>query len=258
VNNIDIEHLVTALRQLSYGSAAFMHNQERLDVAAITPVCIALEKCVEPFKAMGFKTSWGMIVKFLDSAGRNMPHGDWTGQQFAEKCHAVFSTIQCETMGVMCLKLEADNAQYFDKKAPFGDYVSGAFPQCTEDIFEAHQCFAVERYTASMFHLGMAMEVAVKIFAKRLRVRAHRDQWQAYLSALNEKIQKMPFGTAAQRKKRIPLSELAGHLFNFKEAWRNPTFHAKKTYTRDEALAVLTNAGAFMDSVARNILKVRI
>jgi hypothetical protein len=258
VNNIDIEHLVTALRQLSYASAAFMHHQERLHVMAISPVCIALGKCVEPFKAMGFKTSWGMIVKFLDAAGRNMPDGDWTGQQFSEKCHAVFSAIQCETIGVMCLKLDADNAQYFDKKTPYGDYVSAGFPQCTEDISEAHQCFAVERYTASMFHLGRAMEIVVKVVAKKLRVRPARDEWQAYLSALNEKIHKMPFKTAAQKKKRIPLAELAGHLFNFKEAWRNPTFHAKKTYTRDEALAVLTNAGAFMDGVARNILKVRI
>lgn len=235
-----------------------MHDKERLDVRAIEPVCVAIDKCVEPFKAMGFKTSWGMIVKFLDSALRNMSNGDWTGQQFAEKCHAVFSAIQCETTGVMCLKLDADNAQYFDKKTPFGAYVSAAFPQCTEDIAEAHQCFALERHTASMFHLGRAMEIVVRIVAKKLRVRPHRDEWQAYLSVLNEKIQKMPFKTPAEKKKRIPLSELAGHLFNFKEAWRNPTFHAKKTYTPEEALAVLNNAGAFMDSVARNILKVKI
>jgi hypothetical protein len=67
----------------------------------------------------------------------------------------------------------------------------------------------------------------------------------------------MPFKTRAEKAKRTPLAEATAHLFNFKEAWRNPTFHAKKTYTRAEALAVLTNAGAFMDSVARNILKVK-
>jgi len=68
----------------------------------------------------------------------------------------------------------------------------------------------------------------------------------------------MPYGTPAEKAKRIPLAEMAAHLFNFKEAWRNPTFHAKKTYTKEEAFSVLSNAGAFMDSVAKNILKIKV
>lgn len=258
VNTIDIEHLVTALRQVAYGAAAFARDNDPLDTAAIEPVCVALEKCVDPFYKMGLTTSAGMIAKFLHSALRNMRHGDWTGVMFAEKCHAVFSAIQCETIGVMCFKLDTNNVEYFNKKIPFGKYVSAAFPECTEDISEAFQCLALERYTASMFHLGNAMEVAVKRVAKKLRVRARRDEWQAYLSAINEKIAQMPFKTPSQKAKRMPIAEAAGHLFNFKEAWRNPTFHAKKTYRRAEALAVLTNAGAFMDSVARKILKVKL
>jgi len=257
VNTIDIEHLVTALRQLSTGHSAFESHKERMDHAAISNVCMALEKCQKPFMDMGFKTSSGMIYKFLDSARRNMDYGDWTGIQFSEKCLAVFSAIQCETMGVMCFKLDADNAAYFDKQAPFGKFVAAAFAECAEDISEAHQCVALERYTASMFHIGRAMEIVVKIVAKKMGVKTHRDEWQTYLNAMNEKIRKMPFNTPSQKAKRIPWSEVAGHLFNFKEAWRNPTFHAKKTYQRSEAIAALNNAGAFMDTVAKRILKVK-
>ena len=237
VNTIDIEHLVTALRQLSYGTAAFQNDHaEKADYDVIANVCTALEKCHGPFEKMGLKTSAGMISKFLDSAGRNIPHLDWTGSQFSEKCHAVFSAIQCETMGLLCFKLDADKAAYFDKKSPFGKFVSAAFPESGEDIAEAHQCIAMERYTASMFHLGRAMETAVKKVAKKMRVKPpRRDEWQAHLSAMNEKINKMPFKKPAQKSKRLLWAETAGHLFNFKEAWRNPTFHAKKTYTPDEA-----------------------
>lgn len=258
MNTLDIEHLVTALRQLSYGASAYSGSNESAPGVAIASVCDAVVKCVQPFAEMGLKTSSGMMLKFLDSAQRNAAHEDWTGAQFAEKCHAVFSAIQCETTGVFCFKLDYENSKFFDKKSPFGEYVSAAFTECTEDIFEAHQCVALERYTAGMFHVGRAMEIAVKRVAKKMRVTAHRDEWQAYLSEMNAKINKMPFKTAAQKAKRIPLAEVAGHLFNFKEAWRNPTFHAKKTYTRDEAFSVLINAGGFMDGVARKILKVKI
>lgn len=258
VNTIDIEHLVTALRQLSYGTAAFQHqHDQRMDLGAMGCVCDALEKCLIPFHEMGFKTSAGMISKFLDSAGRNLAHGDWTGAQFSEKCHAVFSAIQIETTGIICLKMGAVNSPYFNKHSPFGKFVAAEFSECGEDIAEAHQCIAFERYTASMFHLGRAMEVAVKKVAKRMRVKPRRDEWQAYLSAMNEKINKMPFKKPAQKSKRQVWAETAGHLFNFKEAWRNPTFHAKKTYTPDEALAALSNAGLFMDYVARKIFKAK-
>lgn len=70
VNTLNIEHIVTAMRQLSYGHAAFMHTAERIDSQAMESVCIALEKCEKPLMDMGFKTSSGMIFKFLDSAGR--------------------------------------------------------------------------------------------------------------------------------------------------------------------------------------------
>ncbi len=124
VNTLNIEHIVTALRQLAFGASAFAGNNERLDVAAIIPVCDALQKCMAPFSKMGFTTSAGMIYKFLDAAKRNMAHGDWTATMFAEKCHAVFSTIQCETMGVVCFKFDSRNTEYFDKKTPFGPYVA--------------------------------------------------------------------------------------------------------------------------------------
>jgi hypothetical protein len=257
VNTLDIEHLVTALRQLAFGHAGFQHwTTEKMDAGAMTCVCNAVHKCVEPFRAMGFKTSAGMMDKFLSSAQRELAHQDWTGAMFAERCHAVFSAIQCETVGVLCFKLDDQLSSYFERKTPFGGFVAAAFPECGEDIDEAHQCIAFERYTAAMFHVGRAMEIAVKRVAKKMQAKATRDEWQSYLTAMNTEIGKMPFKTPAQKAKRQIWAEAAGHLFNFKESWRNPTFHAKKTYTPTEALAVLSNAGQFMDYAARKVIRV--
>ena len=155
------------------------------------------------------------------------------------------------------LRASPDMIRYLDKSNLFGEVVSTAFPACIEDIAEAHQSFALGRYTASMFHLGRAMELAVKAVARRMRIRIKRDDWQSYLTAMNDKISKMPFKTPQQKAKRAPFAQTAAYLLHFKEAWRNPTMHPKKTYTRDEALEVLNGAGAFLRYGSLKIFKIK-
>jgi HEPN domain-containing protein len=155
------------------------------------------------------------------------------------------------------VRASSDMIKYLDKSKLFGDAVSTAFANCIEDIAEAHQCFAFERYTASMFHIGRAMELAVKAVAKKMHITIKRDDWQSYLTAMNEKIAGMPFKTPQEKTKRAPFAETAAYLLHFKEAWRNPTMHPKKTYTRDEALEVLNGAGTFLRYVSREIFKIK-
>ena len=173
------------------------------------------------------------------------------------KLDAILNAADVELKSVKFIHASNDMVAYLDKTNPFGKFVAKAFPECSEDIAESHECFAFARYTASMFHLGRAMEISVKRTAKKMGVTSRRDEWQAYLSAMQEHINKMPYGKPIDKAKRAVWSEVSGHFFNFKEAWRNPTFHAKKTYTREESLSVLTNAGVFMDFVSRKVFKVK-
>jgi hypothetical protein len=183
-------------------------------------------------------------------------------------CESTASDVVHRTCGVresiiqelstrLFLPATTDMVEYLEIDQPYGSAAANAFSKCEEDISEAHKCFAFERYTASMFHIGRAMEIAVEETAKKMRLAVSRKDWQHYLNAMNLKVARMPFNTAAQKKKRLPYAEAAGHFFNFKEAWRNPTFHAKKTYTRDEAHQVIKSAGAFLSYVARTIFKVK-
>jgi len=158
---------------------------------------------------------------------------------------------------VMFLPASTEMSRYLDKSMPFGEEVSSAFPSCTEDISECHQCFALERYTAAMFHLGRAMELVVTRLAKKMSIKIQRDDWQSYLNAMNEKIAQMPFRTPQDKKKRTPYTEAAAYLLHFKEAWRNNTMHPKKTYTRQESLDVINCASAFLRAVSQAIFKKR-
>jgi HEPN domain-containing protein len=160
-----------------------------------------------------------------------------------------------ELSSVKFLRGTDDMETFLDKPLPFGNAVSEAFPNTTEDISEAHECFAFGRYTAAMFHLGRAMESAVKRLAKKMQIRIKRDDWQSYLTAMNEKIAKMPFGSPREKAKRAPFAQAAAYFLHFKEAWRNETMHPKKTYTRPEALDVINGARAFLRYVSREIFK---
>jgi hypothetical protein len=161
-----------------------------------------------------------------------------------------------ELHSIKFLPATPDMETYLDSPFPFGKHVSESFPECSEDIFECYQCFGFGQYTAAMFHLGRAMEVAVKRLAKRMRVpKPVRDEWQHYINAMNQKIKKMPFGTAKQKARREIFSAATDYLFNFKEAWRNPTMHPKKTYYRNEALTVIEGAKHFLRHVSKNLFK---
>ena len=178
-------------------------------------------------------------------------------EDLRNRMREVRETMVQELSSVRFLRATTDMESYLDKPIPFGEEVSAAFPSCTEDIAECHQCFALGRHTAAMFHLGRAMELVVKRLAKKMSLKVSRDEWQSYLNAMNQKIDKMPFQTPADKKRRTPYPEAAAYLLHFKEAWRNETMHPKKTYTRDEALDVINCASAFLRSVSRTILKAK-
>lgn len=163
-----------------------------------------------------------------------------------------------QELGVkLFLPATTDMVEYLDKQLPYGKAVATVFP-CSEDIAESHQCFALGRYTASMFHLGRAMELAVKRLAKKMQIpNLPRDEWQKYLTAMNEKIAKMPFNTPKEKAKRASFAAATAYFLHFKEAWRNPTMHPKKTYTREEALDVIDGAGAFLRYTARDVFKAK-
>jgi len=169
----------------------------------------------------------------------------------------VRETMMQELSSINLLRATDDMETYLDKPFPFGTGVSVAFPNVIEDVAEAHQCFAFGRYTAAVFHLGRAMELVVKRLAKKMRIAIKGDVWQSYTTAMNEKIAKMPCKSPKAKAKLQPFCEAAAYLAHFKGAWRSQTMDPKKTYTRYEALEVISGASAFLRCVADKIFKTK-
>lgn len=159
--------------------------------------------------------------------------------------------IPDELKGVHFLLVPLQRRQYYSSPMLFGEEVFNGFPRTIVDIEEAGKCFALGRYTASVFHLMRVVEVGVQEFGTKLGVAlAAEKNWQKILNETNKPIK-------AMGEKKDPLAktyaEVAAHLYNVKLAWRNEVMHPKETYTEEETESISRNVKAFISALAQLI-----
>ncbi|MBR1143683.1 hypothetical protein [Bradyrhizobium sp. AUGA SZCCT0431] len=114
------------------------------------------------------------------------------------------------------------------------------FPSAVVDIDEAMNCLALERSTASVFHLMRVMEVAVRATASCLGVpnpvRGSDKNWGQMLAQIKSATN-LKWPTAVE--KMLPdakrFEDLYVSLDAVRNGWRNTTMHVERTYTMDEA-----------------------
>lgn len=129
----------------------------------------------------------------------------------------------------------------YSDEPPFGSIVNDAFPKASAEISEAAKCLALQRPTATVFHLMRAMELAVQKIADNLGIVLVERVWGNLLSDIDKEIKKMP-----RNELRNNWSAIHTHLYHVKQAWRNDTMHPKTTYTEQEAEAVFIAVKSFM------------
>jgi len=141
-----------------------------------------------------------------------------------------------ELEGRFFLFLPSENVPLYRQKEPlFGATVEAKFPEMSEDISEAGKCLALNRSTATVFHLMRAMEIGVQRFGAKLGITlATEKNWQNILDEINKAIKALD-QKALQTK---AYAEASAHLYNVKLCWRNQVMHPKQTYTPDEARAL--------------------
>jgi len=139
------------------------------------------------------------------------------------------------------LQLSPSEAEIFETREHFGNEVTVAFQNASEDIEEAGKCLALGRYTASVFHLMRAMECAVQALCVKLSIANPDRVWGKLLSDMNKTIESMPKGDSRDR-----WSQSSALLYNVKQAWRNDVMHPKETYTEEQAIEVFQAVRSFM------------
>jgi hypothetical protein len=152
---------------------------------------------------------------------------------------------------IFCLMLTTRERELFEQPAPFGEEVEAKFQTTSEDLSEAAKCLALQRFTAAIFHLMRALEVAAhavagKIGATVIDEHGKRLPWGVIANNMKIVIDRMQKGSDHQ----IKWYRVQNQLEVVNRAWRVPTAHPKQTYTPDEAYRVFDATKGFMQELS--------
>jgi hypothetical protein len=170
----------------------------------------------------------------------------------------LMSNIQNELKEHLFFVVNGDRAKWFkwDDEVLFGERVAMVFPESTPELAEAGRCFALERWTACVFHLMRALELALHKWAAHLGVDQFSaiklENWKNILDAAERKIKALEHQTKGANKdaELTYYSETLAHYRVIKDAWRNHVAHARERYDEGRAMSIMNHVGEFMNLLA--------
>jgi hypothetical protein len=160
-------------------------------------------------------------------------------------------TLKDQLKRKFVLLLSAHEARLFEPDQPlFGQGVHDKFPDARDDIEEAGKCLALQRNKATVCHLMLAMEQALRGIANKIgaAVQNKDDKWLTWLVIANNmepKIRAMQEGP-----NKVVWWEVHSMLSSVGKAWRNPSMHPARSYDYPQATKVFEAVKGFMHDLA--------
>ena len=105
----------------------------------------------------------------------------------------VHSRFQDEAATLPLFYVHQDALRYYNKTDLFGEQFKAAFPSANSEIIEAGNCFAFDRFTASVFHLSRALEIVLRVLFVDLGMPPRiwsTTKWSKILERIDGKIRK--------------------------------------------------------------------
>ncbi|MGO8909596.1 MAG: hypothetical protein ACLQDM_09785 [Bradyrhizobium sp.] len=195
------------------------------------------------------------LQRLLDTFRPDYAH-TWieTARQLAE----IQQTLIDELEDRLVLCLPADKGSFYTGHDLFGPDVARQFSSASREITEAGRCLALNRNTASVFHLMRVMEIGLRALGRSLNEPQldpkRNPSWEMILRRCDQEMQK----PLAQRSPEWQQAEsfystATANLRAVKDAWRNSTMHVEQTYDDETALEVWNTVRAFMRQIATRL-----
>jgi hypothetical protein len=146
---------------------------------------------------------------------------------------------------------------YYEKSNGFGNIVSVEFPDSSDDISEAFNCFALDRHTACVMHCMRAIEPAISALANKIGVKYDNTNLGDAMKIIRQRISDIDSGKSPQptnwRSLKKYYEEAMPELGAIKDAWRNYVMHGKESYGEEKSLNIMNHTKRFMEHVASKI-----
>jgi hypothetical protein len=187
----------------------------------------------------------------IDRLISDLAKDTFTYDAFHSHIEDINRRLEDELSAACVYVLTKEKFKYYSPPAPlFGESVHNLFNKASVDISDAGQCLAVNKGTATVFHLMRVMEHGLRALAKPLKI-PYAPSWESYLKQINDKIaEKHDKKTRGWKKDELFFKDLAGDLTTIKTVWRNTTMHIQRHYSPEEAGIIFQAVKAFMQRLA--------
>ena len=174
---------------------------------------------------------------------------------FAQEMTILSGRFNDEVKNETFLTVEPKSIPYFRKPELFGELVAEKFTSTSIDIEEAGNCFALNRYTACVFHLMRVLQKGLQVMAKALDVGYQIENWGKMIQEIEAKIK--AFDALAKSPEKTEMkrfySDAAMEFRYFKDAWRNHVVHENILFDEDRTRTILEHVRSFMQSLATKL-----
>jgi hypothetical protein len=154
-----------------------------------------------------------------------------------------------------------DRADFYGEKgqAWFSLAARQKLSAAAHDMRDACQCYALDQWTASVFHCMRVLEIAFRALARHLQVSLQHDLEYADWNTLQNQVNSRIRALHDEKRGRAKSEELefytacATELDHFGWAWRHGVCHARTRHDQQSAREVLDRVRKFVDRVAARL-----
>ncbi len=211
-----------------------------------TKIADALERSFGP---LGFVASTETMIRWRQA----ISNPDTTYKQLRLLWGEYKGRLLDEIKATSMFSIDPNQERLFTGVDHFGPTVASVFTDAQFDIEEAARCLALDRSTASVFHVMRVLEIALQRFGTKIGLASVDKNWQTLLNNVRGQVNRLPQNTDPEKEYHAQASEILAHLQAVKDAWRNATMHPRSSYTPEQAREVWTHAKPLAIKIAEFI-----
>jgi hypothetical protein len=163
-----------------------------------------------------------------------------------------------ELMGRFLLTLTLAEADHYANPRRGWEEVIVRYPDTVVDIEEMSKCYALNRYTASVYHSLQVVEIGLIYLGKIIGAKDYQTGWNATTAKLKKiKSTKHQDKTTFQKTHSGFLEQIEAATSHMKYAWRNKVSHAQgkiilmtSDFSAEVAMEIIMASRAFMRRLA--------
>jgi len=189
------------------------------------------------------------LVKVNRLLGQLDSPADYTFGDLERESKALLERLFDELDSHLFLGVNVTRARFYEHPLNGWESAIERFPSVSFDVEEAGKCLALERGTASVFHLMRVSERGLYALAHALEIENVQVNWQNAIDQIEKAIRALP----RAHSRKASFSEAAAHFIHVKDAWRNRTTHSGQVYPTEKAEQIYENVKSFMQVLATQL-----